>query len=170
MNQYCNKDTSNLLNANWEIRTNSIHESISNKTKYNNFLQQKQRFLDLRRKRLFELYMREDAENRLDLQRNQETPEQVRKKMEEKLLNLKMQKEAERQLIVKENMQKKFYKSSDELRKNDSDAFALKCYLEQENQMLDKLKTRQMQMKEEEIFDKLREFDIKKKRKFLIMY
>jgi len=170
MNQYCNKDTSNLLNANWEIRTNSIHESISNKTKYNNFLQQKQRFLDLRRKRLFELYMREDAENRLDLQRNQETPEQVRKKMEEKLLNLKIQKEAERQLIVKENMQKKFYKSSDELRKNDSDAFALKCYLEQENQMLDKLKTRQMQMKEEEIFDKLREFDIKKKRKFLIMY
>jgi len=114
--------------------------------------------------------MREDAENRLDLQRNQETPEQVRKKMEEKLLNLKIQKEAERQLIVKENMQKKFYKSSDELRKNDSDAFALKCYLEQENQMLDKLKTRQMQMKEEEIFDKLREFDIKKKRKFLIMY
>lgn len=167
MKHYCNKDSTNLLNAKWEKRTDSLLESRANKTKFNNFLQQKQRFLDLRRKKLYEFLMKEDQENKMELQRIQETPEQVRKKMEEKLLQLKQQKEAERQQIVKESLEKKFYQAADELRKNDSDAFALKCYLEQENQMLDKLKTRQMQKKEEEIFDKLRQLDIKKQRNLI---
>lgn len=169
MKQYCNKDSANLLNAKWELRTNSMIESKMNKTKFNNFLEQKQRFLDLRRKRIFELYMKEDLENKQELERNQETPEQVRKKMEEKLIQLKEEKEKERMQIVKESLERKFYKAADELRKNDSDAFALKCYMEQENQMLDKLQMRQMEKKEEEIFDKLREFEIKKKRKLKVI-
>lgn len=165
MKQYCSKDSTNLQKAKWELKTNSILENQTTKTKFNNFLAQKQRFLDLRRKRLFDLYIKEDFENKTELQRIQETPEQVRKKMEEKLMQLKEQKEKERKLIVEVSLGKKFYQAADELRKNDSDAFALKCYLEQENQMLDKLQVRQMDRKEEDIFDKLRQLEIKKKRK-----
>ncbi len=169
MKQFCNKDSTNLLNAKWELKTNTVLENKMSKLKYNNFLEQKQRFLDLRRKRLFELYMKEDSNNKGELERIQETPEQVRKKMEAKLVQLKAQKEVERMQIVQEKLEKKFFKGADELRKNDSDALALECYMEQENQMLDKLQVRKMEREEEEIFDKLRQLEIKKKRKFCFL-
>jgi len=145
------------------MKTESMIDNKLNGTRYNNFLQQKQRFLDLRRKRIFDLYIKEDYENKIELQKNQETPEQVRRKMEERLNILKEEREKERIELVKFNLHRKFYQSADELRKNDSDAFALSCYLEQENQMLDKLKNRQKEKREEEIYNKLQELDSKKK-------
>jgi hypothetical protein len=169
MKQFCNKDSTNLQNAKWELKTSALIGNKTTKTKLNNFLEQKQRFLDLRRKRLFELYIKEDLENKTELETIQETPEQMRRKMEDKLIQLKEQKEKERMLVVQESLGKKFYQAADELRKNDSDAFALKCYLEQENQMLDKLQVRQMEKKEEEIFDKLNQLEIKKKRKLAMI-
>lgn len=162
MKQYCNKDTTNLLNAQWELKTNKMQENKMNKTKLNNFFEQKQKFIDLRRKRISELYKREEEHYRFELVNNEETPEQVRQKMEQKLIELKSQKEKERLEFVKINMERRFLQSADELRKNDADAFALECYLEQENQMLDKLKIKDHAKREEAIFDKLRQFEIKK--------
>ena len=49
------------------------------------------------------------------------------------------------------------------MRKNNSQAFEVECYLEQENQMLDKLKRREKEKKEEMFYVKLNEFEIEKK-------
>ena len=163
MQAYCNKDRSQLLTANWEIKTKTLIDNTINKTKHNNFFEQKQRFLDLRRKKLYELLFYEDQQYKIQLEESQETPEQVRKKMEEKLNELKVQKEKERLEQVKIKMDKKFYQSADELRKNDSDANALACYMEQENQMLDKMRKKEQERREEEIYDKIREFGIRNK-------
>ena len=53
--------------------------------------------------------------------------------------------------------------SADELRKNEAEAFAVSCYLEQENQMLDKMKKREKEKKEEEVYVKLNQYDNLKK-------
>ncbi len=161
MKHYCSKDSTNLIYANWEMKTTAIIDNKMNKTKLNNFFEQKKRFLDLRRKRIYELYLKEDNQNREELEKTQETPEQVRKKMEEKLIFLKEEREKERLELVDKNLKKKFYQSADELRKNDSDALALTCYFEQENQMIDKQKTRQKEKEEEQLYDKLRELEFK---------
>ena len=93
----------------------------------------------------------------------QETPDQVRKKMEEKLNVLKEQRERERQETVKNCFDRKIYEGADELRKNDSEAFAVACYLTHENQMLEKLKKREQDLREEEMYVKLYQFDLQKK-------
>lgn len=93
----------------------------------------------------------------------QETPEQVRQKMEIKLKELKEEREKERLNLVKSLDEKRFYQSADELRKNESEAHAIECYLEQENQMLDKMRKRELEKKEEEVYVKLNHYDNLKK-------
>jgi hypothetical protein len=120
--------------------------------------------LDIRRKKLSDLLASEEEAYKKEMIINQETPEQVRLKMEAKLNSLKIQREMERQANVKVLQEKRFVMSTDELRKNESDTLAVTCYLEQENQMLDKLKIREQQKKEEEIFMVLNNYDNQKKR------
>ena len=112
----------------------------------------------------------EEEEYRREMIINQETPEQVRLKMEAKLKTLKIQREMERQENLKVLQEKRFVKSNDELRKNEFEARAVTCYIEQENQMLDKLKQREQLKKEEEIFMILNNFDNQKKRKFFYFF
>ena len=73
--------------------------------------------------------------------------------MEKKLNELKTQRELERQKLVKKLKEKQFYQGADELRKNDSEYFAVSCYYEQENQMLDKLKKREEEKKQEKVME-----------------
>ncbi len=120
--------------------------------------------MDIRRKKLSDLLASEEEAYKKEMIINQETPEQVRLKMEAKLNSLKIQREMERQANVKVLQEKRFVMSTDELRKNESDTLAVTCYLEQENQMLDKLKIREQQKKEEEIFMVLNNYDNQKKR------
>ena len=83
--------------------------------------------------------------------------------MEIKLKALKEEREKERLNLVKSLEEKRFYQSADELRKNESEEFAMECYLEQENQMLDKLKQREIEKKEEEVYVKLNQYENFKK-------
>lgn len=90
--------------------------------------------------------------------------------MEQRLLVLKEQREKERLATVKEKQEQKFFERNDELRKNDSEAFTLACYLEQENQMLEKLRKREKEREEEEVFLQLLGYqrlleDIKERKK-----
>ena len=87
--------------------------------------------------------------------------------MEEKLNALKEQREKERQETVKSLLDKKFYEGADELRKNDSEAFAVSCYLTHENQMLEKLRKREQELKEEEMYVKLYKYDLLKKGNYI---
>jgi hypothetical protein len=138
-------------------------ERKDNERRYFQVKEQKEVFLDNRRKRLAMLLYNEEEMYRKEIINNQETPHQVRLKMEQKLKSLKDQKEKERKELVKVLQERKFYANADELRKNDSEAFAIECYLEQENQMIDKLKRREDERMEEDVYVKLNEFDIKKK-------
>ena len=98
-----------------------------------------------------------------------DTPEIVRKRMEQQLMELKSEMQQKTDDHVNKLLEKKFYDEADELRKNNSQAFEVECYLEQENQMLDKLKRREKEKEEEMFYVKLNEFDnlkkIKKKKK-----
>ena len=133
---------------------------ISKKKK---FEKQQEIFLDMRRKKLSELLNKEEALYHQELITNQESPEDVRRRMEIKLKELREQRLNDRDENVQKLMERRFYEATDELRKNDSEAFAVECYLEQENQMLDKLKKREKEKKEEMFYVKLNEFDMNKK-------
>ena len=127
------------------------------------FENQREKFLDLRRKKLSELLNGEEVKYHQELIDNQESPEDVRRRMEAELKRLKAQRLNDRDTNVQKLIEKRFYDTTDELRKNDSEAFAVECYLEQENQMLDKLKRREKEKMEEMFYVKLNEFDIEKK-------
>ena len=145
--------------SHWEEKTKRIIEKKQFREKQNQFNQQHQKFLDMRRKKLSDLLQSEEKQHINEIIMNQETPEQVRHKMEQKLIALKTQRETERQELVKKLQEKRFMDSADELRKNEAEAFAVSCYLEQENQMLDKMKKREKEKKEEEAYVKLHQYD-----------
>lgn len=157
------KDTLIGDKAKWENKANLISEQNDSKRKFQQFHDQRKQFMDIRRKKLSDLLKKEEEAYRQEIIDIQETPDQVRQKMEAKLKNLLEIKEKERLELVEKLNERKFYADADELRKNDSEAFAIECYLEQENQMLDKLKKKQLDKKEEEIYVKLNELDIKRK-------
>jgi hypothetical protein len=149
--------------ANWETRSEKISDTKLKEKKKESMLEQRRRFLDMRRKKLSEMLAAEESQYRYEIVQMQETPEQVRMKMEQKLNHLKQAREEERLALVKQLEERRFYESADELRKNDSEAFAIACYLEQENQMLDKLKKRDQERREEEVYVTLNNYDNMKK-------
>ena len=166
------RDVYNYINEN-KVTTQNVHWDAKNlkRDKARNYMQQKkkfeiqqEKFLDLRRKKLSELLNGEEAKYHQELIDNQESPEDVRKRMEVELKLLKAQRLNDRDTNVQKLQEKRFYDTTDELRKNDSEAFAVECYLEQENQMLDKLKRREKEKKEEMFYVKLNEFEIEKKK------
>ena len=156
----------NLTFANVKWNINSIKRD-----EFKNYLEQKRKFdlqqkifLDLRRKKLSERLNKEEAMYHQEIINNQESPEDVRRKMEIRLKELREKRLREKNRSVQKLQEKRFYEATDELRKNDSEAFAIECYLEQENQMLDKLKKREKEKREEIFYVKLNEYEIQKKR------
>jgi hypothetical protein len=133
------------------------------KRNYEVFREQRKQFLNIRKKQLADLLDFEEDQYKREIMAKQETPEQVRMKMEARLNELKTQREMERLETVKTLQERRFYESADELRKNDSEARAIACYLEQENQMLDKLKKREQDKREEEVYVQLYNYDNMKK-------
>ena len=163
MYSYISKDNQINEKAKWENKTSVLVEKKDNDRKIKQMREQREIFLDNKRRKLAKLLQDEEEQYRKEIIENQETPLQVRLKMEAKLKKLKEQREFERLELVKKLQERKFYADADELRKNDSEAFAIECYLEQENQMIDKLKKREQDRIEEEVYVKLNELDIKKR-------
>ena len=149
--------------AQWEIKTQQKIDLNALKNHKVAFDNQHQKFLDMRRQKLSNLLQNEEAKYHSEIIANQDTPEVVRRRMEEELRRLKSERMQETDDHINKLMEKRFYDSTDELRKNDSEAFAVECYLEQENQMIDKLRRRQKEKREEEVYVKLNEFDNMKK-------
>ena len=127
--------TQNVLWNDKNIARDSTKNYNLQKKKFEN---QQEKFLDMRRKKLSERLNQEEAMYHQELISNQESPEDVRRRMEIKLKELKEQRLNDRDENVQKLLEKRFYEATDELRKNDSEAFAVECYLEQENQMQDK--------------------------------
>lgn len=153
------KEVTVVQQAGWENKTNVLMEKQQTKQKKELFIEQRKKFLDFRRQKLSDLLKSEEVHHRQEIINNQETPEQVRAKMEERLLVLKEQKEKARLELVNQKMEKQFFERNDELRKQDSEANTLSCYLEQENQMLEKLAKRERNRQDEEVYLQLINYD-----------
>ena len=101
MHSYLKDDVISRQKANWEISNDKRNQAQMTSEEKRRLKEQKQTFLDLRRKRLSDLLISEDIMYHNEIIRNQETPEDVRRKMEKKLNELKTQRELERQKLVK---------------------------------------------------------------------
>ena len=161
---YINENKITSQNVHWDAKNLKRDETRIYNQQKKKFEIQQEKFLDLRRKKLSELLNGEEAKYHQELIDTQESPEDVRRRMEAELKLLKAQRLNDRDANVQKLQEKRFYDTTDELRKNDSQAFAVECYLEQENQMLDKLKRREKEKKEEMFYVKLNEFEISKKK------
>ena len=144
-------------------RHNRRYESQKKINEQKNFEVQQDQFLNLKRKKLSNLLNSEELKYRNEIINGQETSDDVKRRMEKELMLLKKDRMNQEDNTIQKLNEKRFYESADELRKNDSQAFAFECYLEQENQMLEKLKRREKEKREEMFYVKLNEFDNMKK-------
>ena len=147
--QSVNFDQKNLRRFKSQTYINQIQKSLD----------QKERFLDDRRKKLSSLLNKEEKQYHMEIIQGQETPEDVLRRMENELKLLKSKRLADKENNLQKIYEKRFNDSVDELRKNNSQATAVECYYEQENQMLDKMKRREKEKYEEMLYLKLNEFE-----------
>ena len=149
--------------ANWENKTASKIYKNQEQEEIDSLKRQKENFLNIRRNKLSNLLKKEYEQYHQELLSNQDTPENQRQMMEEKLNYFKNLRENERLKFVDLQKEKMFYNDNEEVRKYDSEYNELKCNLEQENQMLDKLKRRYNNYLEEKAFDDVNKLDYLKK-------
>ena len=142
---------------------NRRYESQKKLNEEKNFLIQQDNFMNIKRKKLSNLLNSEELQYRNEIINSQETSEDVKRRMERELMELRKDRLSQENNDIQKLNEKRFYESADELRKNDSQAFAFECYLEQENQMLEKMKRREKEKQEEMFYVKLNEFDTRKK-------
>lgn len=94
--------------------------------------------LETRRDKLAALLANEDRMYEHEFNEKQETPEQVRAAMFERLQSLKGEREEERQALVQRKLDQRFKMSNDALRKEDSKFYVMGTQVEREKQLIDK--------------------------------
>ena len=149
--------------ADFENKNSAIIYKNQEQDEIDSLKRQKENFLNIRRNKLSNLLKREYEQYHRELFMNQDTPEHQRQMMEKKLQELKDLRENERQKFLDLQKEKIFYNDNEEVRKQDSEYNELKCYLDQENQMVDKLKRRYNNYLEEKAFDDVNKLDYYKK-------
>ena len=164
MFNYITDNKISAQNVYWDVKNSKREQNKTYLIQKKNFENQQEIFLDLRRKKLSERLNKEEAMYHSELISIQESPEDVRRRMEKRLKELREKRLNDRSENIQKLQERRFYEATDELRKNNSEAFAMECYLEQENQMLDKLKKREKEKREEMFYVKLNEYDMAKKR------
>ena len=110
------------------------------------FRKQNEELLNARREKLVALLTTEEKQYEQEFFANLETPEQVREKMAKRLNELRSKREEMRKEEVEKKLETRFRQSADELRKLDSQFVAVNTKLEQEQQMLEKVKRQEDQM------------------------
>ena len=142
---------------------NRRYETQKQLNQQKNYEAQQEQFMNLKRKKLSNLLNSEELQYRNEIINGQETSEDVKRRMEKELMELRKDRMSQEDNDIQKLNERRFFFFFDELRKNDSQAFAFECYLEQENQMLEKMKRREKEKKEEMFYVKLNEFDNMKK-------
>ena len=160
---YLKRDSESRSKLRFEVQNDKFNDNKMEQKQRELLKQQKENFLDIRRKKLSDLLLQEDRNYHREIIESQDTPENQRRKMEKKLKELLLQKELDRQKIMKRMEDRRFYDQADELRKNDSQYFTYACHYEQENQMIDKLKQRQKEQMLEQAYDQLNTLDMQTK-------
>jgi hypothetical protein len=111
--------------------------------------------LESRRQRLAELLEIEEGMYKQEYIARQETPQDIRSRMADRLQQLKSAREAERQTDVQRRLEKRSKAAADELRLQDAQLQALHTKLDQEHQMWEK-QQKELELKEEQsLYDEL---------------
>lgn len=111
--------------------------------------------LEIRRKKLQDLLRLEDEQYKKEYIDRQETPEDIRKRMAERLDQLKSSREFERSQEVNAKYEQRWRESADELRNQEGKLSAIHCRLHQEKQMWEKEQQELMNKEEERIYNEL---------------
>ena len=129
--------------AQWENKTDDVLQATAIQSRINELKRQNEELTEIRRAKLSEKLAEEERQYEQEFINSLETPEQVRAKMAIKLKELRTKREEERLEFVKNMEFKRFKASTDEIRKLDSKFNSEYAKIEQENQMLEKVKKRE---------------------------
>ena len=126
--------------ANWEIKGQTVEKKKFYNQRLSNLRELAQQQIDQRRDNLNFLLKNETEQYKKEIQDLEETPEQVRARMLNRVKELKQQKEENRKKFVEEQYERRFEDEADELRKVDADFKELKTMQERNLQMMEKQK------------------------------
>lgn len=132
MNQHVNNDYKLRHQATWELRTDKVIQNNQVKRRLGQLRQIHEEQLRNRRNKLAALLAAEDEMYKQEYIENQITPEDVRAKMAERLMELRTQREKAREEDVQARLDKRIKQAADELRLETSKIEALKTKLAQE--------------------------------------
>jgi len=87
----------------------------------------------------------------------------VRDKMAERLMELKMKREEERRALVDHCNEKRFRDTTDDLRKEDAKFYLKQCAIEREQQLMEKRRKMEADIMEENLYAQLAMAEVRKK-------
>ena len=157
-------DNHNLRHkAHWEAKSDGIVTKANFNKRFEEIRAVHNELLENRRRKLAELLRMEDEQYKKEYVEKQETPEDIRKRMAERLDELRSTREAERKQEVSTKYEQRWRDSADELRNQEGKLAAMHCRLQQEKQMWEKEQLEKQIQEEEKIFNELWLEDKKRK-------
>ena len=141
--------------AEWESKTDSLVSKTSVDKRFQELRSVHTQQLEARRKKLAEILKKEEDQYKQEYLERQETPEDIRRRMAERLEALKSIRESERSEEVQKKNEKRWRDSADELRTQEGKLAAMHCRLHQELQMWEKMKLEEEYKEEERIYNEL---------------
>lgn len=163
LHSYIQDDHKLRHKAEWESKSDNLVTQASVTKRFQELRSVHTQQLDSRRKRLADLLKKEDDQYRQEYLERQETPEDIRRRMAERLESLRSVREAERSQEVQLKNEKRWRESADELRTQEGKLAAMHCRLHQEQQMWEKMKMEEEYKEEEKIYNELWLEDKKRK-------
>ena len=145
--------------ASWESKTEKMIEKNLVKNRVADMKKRQASDLNARKVRLAALLEAEDRQYEQEFNDNLETPEQVREKMFTRLTELKDKRESERQAEVQRRRDMQFKGANDSLRKEDAQFYNFGTAIEREKQLIDKRRTIENKMIEEQVYAQLWQLD-----------
>jgi hypothetical protein len=149
--------------AEWESKSDNLVTQASVSKRFQELRAVHSQHLEARRQKLSDLLRQEEDQYRQEYINKQETPEDIRRRMAERLEVLKNSREAEKRQEVFQKLDQRWRDSADELRTQEGKLAAMHCRLHQETQMWEKLRQEEENREEEKIFNELWIEDKKKK-------
>ena len=141
--------------AQWQEKTDKKVAEQNITRRFNALRTQQQEAVGARRQKLAGLLAAENEQYANEILAMQETPEDVKARMEARATELKNNREAERVKYVEDMNYRKWRAGCDDLRDADSKNFLLSCVLERDKQVLEKLGRQELEQREQMLFDAL---------------
>jgi len=140
---------------NWEIRTDQIvKENIVN-GRVKTLQSQAQERLEDRRQRLRDLLDSEDEAYKLEMEAREETSEDRKQEMMERVQTLRRKRQRERNDYLQKAEEKRFRHSTDEIRADNIRFNALECQVEQGLQIKEKQRRKEVQKQHDLLYDEM---------------